>query len=521
MDEKRLHPAVVPLFITLIFAAVFFFSPAAHAYTLPTFSFADLNTIWTDACGEDKDHGIIERFVLCSRLTVNNVFLYFIFYVYPAFEEVIYAAITFCIILFGIKAMSGNMENVGRESFLLAIKVACVVYFTSNLDFVFNSMIGIMDSLLDLVTRFTKINGSVLGKLKCADDSFFGDSVIQSTLYDFGLSSWPFWKRLDCILNGVIGLGQDPVSGKYNVRFSQGVLAFFIYCIASGLWGFFIFLMGFVMCITLVLCAMRAVQLYMLCFIMLAILTIMGVIFIPMILFKNETTSQMFKKWSISGIGYMLQPVLMFAFMSLLMTAYDQIMFTGKSSVFYALAGDASQEQDFNLHQYLETNKVYTTDENRFEYFLDPAQFNTQEPCKDGAVEKDSGVLGNAFCLDGGASAAGASDAIRQGIDFKAIKWDVLGKVREPALTPYFPDETVNVQYTVASAMLMAALAIYVFNMFITYLPQIVGQIGSGTDKLKGAKQLSEAGFDLPGGGAASRAIGRVGSGIEAKLGFR
>lgn len=519
MDENKLHPAIAPFFIFLSVAVVLFFAPAAHAYTLPKFfDFGSLETIWTKTCGEDKNHGVIERFVLCTRMTVTNVFYYFIFYIYPAFESVIDAAITFCVILFGIKAMSGNMENVGRESFMLAIKIGFVIYFTSNLDMVFDTMIELMDSLLNLVTEFTRLSTkSPLAALKC-DDTL---GPVDFILTNFGLSQWPFWKRVDCILNGVIGLGQDPVSGRYDVRFSQGVMAFFIYCLASGLWGFFIFLMGFVMCTTLVLCALRAVQLYLLCFIMLAILSIMGVIFIPLILFKNETVNAMFKKWVVSGLGYMIQPVLMFAFMSLLMTAYDTIMFSGKTSVFYALAGEASKDKNFNLHQYLETNHVYTTNSAMFEYFLDPGEFNTQEPCKDGAVQQDSGVLGNALCLDGGASAAGASDAIRQGLAFKAIDWEILGNVRNPAMHKYLPDVKVNTQYTVAAAMIMAALAIYVFNMFLTFIPQIVGQIGGGADKLKGAREVSQAGFDLPGGGAASAAIGRVGSGIEAKLGFR
>lgn len=504
-----------------LFATLIFIPGVAHAnpYAAPTFNISTfLANFWGNVCKEDADHGLVERFVLCTRMTVKNVFGYFIYHVYPAFSGAITAAMTFAIILFGLKALSGGMDNVARSCMLMALKLACVMYFTMNLDWVFDTFIAIMDSLLNMVSRYAVIgSGSPLSALKCEFTLQFGPVTINpASLFS---SEWPFWKRVDCIIDGVIGLN------KNEFRLSNGLMAFFIYALATGLWGFIVFLLGVVICITLVLCALRAVQIYLMSLIMIAILCIMGVMFIPLILFDNQEIKKLFKKWAITTGGYIIQPVLMFAFLSLLMTVFDVIVYSGKptltggfSSLMYTIAGDkVGNPATFNLQKYMSDNNLWDArTENNFKFFIDPTPFQTSDPCAD-----DQGGLGNVPCMIDPNATAGAFAEIKEGLDFKAIDWAAVGRARTPPFPTIKADMAENVQYNVAASMIMATLAIFVFNTFMTYLPQIIGSLSGGADRIKSGAKAAEAGFTLPGSSGASTLVGKMGSGIEGKLGWR
>lgn len=488
------------------------------AYTLPPgfdiANFFDFD-FWQNECREDADHGLVERFVLCVRMSVFNTFDYFTFYVYPAFSRAITAAMTFAIILFGLKALSGGMDNVARSSMLMGLKLACVMFFTMNLDWVFDNLITIMDSLLNMVTKYAVIgSGSPLSALKCE----FASGPLQWALSLAG-ADWPFWKRVDCILDGVIGLNMD------EFRLSNGLLAFFIYALGTGLWGFIIFLLGMVICITLVVCALRAVQIYLMSIIMISIMCIVGVMFIPLIMFDNHEIKKLFKKWVITTGGYIVQPVLMFAFLSLLMTVFDVIVYSGRptasggfSSLMYTIAGNAANNPTtFSLQQYMDDNQLWNAKtENNFKFFIDPTPFETSASCTE-----DQGGLGNVPCMIDPNATAGAYSEIKQGLDLKAIDWEKVGQTRNPPFPTIKTNMAENVQYNVAASMIMATLAIFVFNTFMTYLPQIMGSLGGGADHIKSGAKVAEAGYSLPGSSAASSVVGKFSSGIEGKLGWR
>ncbi|MFO1241788.1 MAG: type IV secretion system protein [Rickettsiales bacterium] len=535
---ERSNARLALCFILLAVFATLFLTPisahAANPYAALPFDImgyfdADGDGVfdfWSNTCKEDTDHGLIERFVLCTRMTVTRVFSYFLYNMYPFFEPIVYAALTLSIILFGVRALAGAMDNVARSCMLMALKLACVIYFTTSLDDVFEVMTTIMDNLLYEVTQFAYIGGShasPIAKLRC---EFNPGALFVFNALDFSGSHWPFWARMDCIVDGVIGLSHDNATGRYDIRLSQGLTAFFIYALASGLWGFIIFAIGMVICITLVLCVLRCVQLYLLSFIMITILCLMGMLFIPLILFDNQVIKEMFKKWVITGIGYIIQPVLMFGFLSLLMTVFDVIMFSGTEgtngygSLMYTIAGKESEKRDFNLQKYLADNNMYDLNRSNFDYFLDSSVYNTQSPCT--GPMADQGALANIPCLVDAPATTDAVSNIAKGIDMKAINWQKVGELRNPPFRSYKADMTENVQYNVAAAMIMAALSIFVFNTFMTYLPQIIGTLGSGGDRnITSTSGVAQAGYDLPGTGAASSAVGSLGRGIEGKLGFR
>ena len=81
----------------------------------------------------------------------------------------------------------------------------------------------------------------------------------------------------------------------------------------------------------------RSVYIFISAYIAFALMILVSPIFIPMTLFRS--TKAYFEKWLRLTIGFVLQPVFIFVYLTMMLAAYDTIVFDGERSLYRAVVG--------------------------------------------------------------------------------------------------------------------------------------------------------------------------------------
>ena len=259
---------------------------------------------------------------------------------FPAFQatmrRAVRAALMLYIILFGIKmALGGEMPDKG-EFFKLGAKYILVLYFSVGI-FVGNSggRAVYSDGINAYMLPIFETGASDLANMVYSAAGVQGLCAYPptGTAYHSGYSYLAFWDSLDCrilyylgvdlsrIVNGVAGtvtwlilvglLGAPTIVMIIIPGILSGQLIFAVFAIAFAM--FVISIMIYILNITIL--SMIAV----------AILIYMAPIFVPMALF--EVTKGYYDGWLKLLISYALQPMVMTAFMAMMITVFDQTMF--------------------------------------------------------------------------------------------------------------------------------------------------------------------------------------------------
>jgi hypothetical protein len=282
-------------------------------------------------------NGVANRVVACIRMTVHEAADNYFTGIYLIFARAIGAFLTIGVIVYGVMLASGQVEKLGRDTMILGIKVAFIVYFVTNADELYWMAVRIMDELANaFLVHAVWPGGSGTG---CA---------MLSTV----------WNRLDCLLDGVIGITNPniPADGALKTltgdALQRGMLAFFFQLMTSSSLTFVIGLMGMIFTYTLVFFVIKTIFAYLVSFLVLVFLLMLTPIFVPLVLFK--VTKQFFDKWVRLVMSCILQPVLLIAFISMAISALDVTVFSGPTSFMRIVAGDAAKNGNFNINQYLD-----------------------------------------------------------------------------------------------------------------------------------------------------------------------
>jgi hypothetical protein len=144
-----------------------------------------------------------------------------------------------------------------------------------------------------------------------------------------GYDPTDIWGRVDCALNTLIGSIFNPK------LLLAGLLGFFVCAFISGSFGLFIALIGFAIIFVLIFALLRATYVTITAYVALALMAIISPIFITCILFG--TTRAYFEKWLKLTMSFILQPIFLFAYLAMMLAAFDTVIYDGKYSVYRAI----------------------------------------------------------------------------------------------------------------------------------------------------------------------------------------
>lgn len=442
--------------------------------------------------------GIASRFVPCIRAVVIDAAYLFFDEVYPLFENAIYAALTLAVILYGVMLVTQWVPTpkASTETFIFIIKIGAVVGFTSNIEIIYNLSISLLDGFIYSVTNYS-FSGYGGFALRCPPGTEF-----EGASYGPGSADWmPLWHRIDCVLDRVIG-----INARAGEEISSGILAFLWDNAFTGAMGIMVFLGGLYMIASLIMGLFRAIAQYIISIMLLGLIVMTGLIFIPFILFR-QTAMEYFRKWLRIFISTILQPVIVFAFMSVLITALDVTMFSGPNSFYRTVAGDNSDAADFSLSRYMVDRNLYRAAQ-AGPYVQDNAPLPDQAPTaesgrRDGMNTPDDPRRRN----------AGSLNELLVGIEYKEIDWVKLCNARgssSPTINCGNANETMR--EAVGNSLIMSIITVFLLIQIMNQIPLIA------QDLTGGARESVNTG-GLAGNSLMSRGLSNATGNISQRIG--
>lgn len=209
-----------------------------------------------------------------------------------------------------------------RQGYILAMKAGVLIMLFTGTAFNFPILFGwILDGVEDLLGAVTSY--ATYTYTFAASCQFYGGVPAAGSM--------TIWYHIDCALDALLGRILP------GTTVASGLAGFFVAAILSTTAGIFIGFMGFFLIVDLLYAIFRAVYIFIMAYMAIAVMAIIAPIFLPMILFT--VTRGYFEKWLKLTLGFILQPIFLFAYLAMLLAAFDTVVYSGPYSLYRTLAG--------------------------------------------------------------------------------------------------------------------------------------------------------------------------------------
>lgn len=250
---------------------------------------------------------------------------------FPGFQDTMRNAVRSClmlyVILFGLKTVLGADAPNKKEMFIFGAKFLLVMYFSVGINININTnqeaeySDGITKYMLPLF-----INGSSdLANIVYTAGGSEGLCSYTDESYPDGYSYLSLWDSIDCRILYYFGIDQstftEDVIELSNLK--PILLGLLLPAIFSFQLIFLVFsIMFFLFFLSIII---YFVNVTVISIILITILVYLAPVFVPMVLF--DVTKKYYEGWLKLAISYALQPMIIAAYIAMMMTIYDQTMF--------------------------------------------------------------------------------------------------------------------------------------------------------------------------------------------------
>ncbi len=440
---------------------------------------------------------LTEAIVDCISYTVREAFTIFITTLYPKISAIVGACVTLAVVIFGTLVASGMIEKSSRDTFVTLFKVACVTYFvqTSTVLWLYDASQGTMDELTGIVWTFGETAGA--------------DELCVDT--GGGGSAGTIWDSVDCALDVIIGLkgvqdggaaaGTGDTRTEGGAGIGRGLIAFFMMNMANPGFGFFIGLMGLYIIWSFLMALIKAIHTYLASILAISFMFLLSPLFISVLLFKK--TRQYFDKWCRMIGSFILQPVILFAFLSLFMTALDYVLVSGERSLLNAACGTQCAERKMTPNRFLENSNAIESKGLHEEIVPTKSyQYTTN-------LNAEQQGLVRPLVREGSATTpatTGDKGAIQIGSSYDAVQYEALAN----ALGGGDAEEKAK---EIMLATVLVVLTMFVFLSFLNYIPILATDITGGVFEVPNL--AAEVGAKLPMGEQMERASQSVSNAVR------
>lgn len=313
-----------------LWAAAVMAPTVAYAYVF-NYSYSPLsNGVVCPPSGSNV--GITERVVYCVKTSVLSAVHYHLGALSTYVAGAVAAAISLAITVWGAMMAMGKASAPTRDLAVLLVKIGCVLLFTANFGNLFGRILDALEYMLYLVTSFSSFSTLM--------------SCHNSTVTVGQLSGWNaapeynmhVWQRVDCVLQTLVGGVFRITNAPASSTLLLGFTGFLAAALFSGTAGVFIAIMGFLLIAQLLMALARAVYIYLTSYIAFAVMVLISPFFLPLMLFR--ATKAYFEKWLKLSMGFLLQPIFLFAYLAMLAAAFDTVIYSGNRSIARAITGE-------------------------------------------------------------------------------------------------------------------------------------------------------------------------------------
>lgn len=278
---------------------------------------------------------MLRRIMPCVKETLLAATNVFVEPLVKFMGGIVSAVGTLAIVLHGIKLVGGTVSATWRDSMVLMAKLGGMVYFSNHIAYSTDNPGGFaiyplaLDVMDDMCSRL--IGYALQGSLF----NFWGDCMAwtNSTGADFH-SSNIIWDYLDCTFEMVIG---GILRAANSTTITYGIMGFLMACLVSKGLGVAVGMIGFYLIGQFMTAVVRALYIFIGGYLGVTLCMLIAPMFIPCLLLRS--TIGYFKAWLRALIGFMLQPMIVSAYLGMLLTAFNVVILDGPYSLTAALVG--------------------------------------------------------------------------------------------------------------------------------------------------------------------------------------
>lgn len=401
--------------------------------------------------------GFTERVVSCIKETILTATEDFLLQFSNYMAYATSAACILAISLWGVLVATGKRHALSKDGYILALKIGGVLMASASYSVWFPAVLDSLDWLLGVVSTYAVNFSNLANNMDCPANG--GDPALA------------IWNTVDCALQTLVGGIFDPST------LMMGVGGFFFACLLSSALGIFIALLGAYLIGSLLITIARALYIFISAYLGVTVMFLIAPIILPTILFSP--TKAYFDKWLRLTLMFFIQPLFLFAYLSMLVAAFDTVVYTGPNSLYRAIAGDNVDEPGFEMGEWL-LNGTYSENEiGGVGIELDPGQV---ERTLGASVPKNTGAGGIMGEVAGGQlmnwqgdifntfgiGNAGVSDALfnEPKLPTTTVDWDVTAARAGASNTT---DYVINLLL----ALLMAVVTSYILLKLLDFIPYI------------------------------------------------
>ena len=412
--------------------------------------------------------GVVERVVNCIEQEVLNVGRQFIGIIYTPLSNTITVVLILGVIFYGVALLMGMVEKVARDTFVVVLKIAFILFITQNMLWVLNAAIGAFRDLMTLVVQWSTITLTIGGTMRCPP-AIFGT----------------VWSRIDCLLGTLIGF-----QGTNGIDMSDSLVAFFFYHFMSGATGIIIGIIGLWLIFAFVMGLLKATATYILAFMALVMMMVVGILFVPLLMFK--VTYDMFKRWARICIAMILQPLILFAFLNVVLAAFDAMLFASNDSVMRTFAGPGFSRTD-NLTDYLQDNNLLMEEYKAACLEMNATEQSTVSQLDLGTNVAQGGLVSHLGQYTGGRNLYDCQEGVQEDIPLRIDLMRI--DYENGAAVPGAAGEAASLD-AMLGAMIAAGLVGFILVALLDYIPKMAEDLSGGVAEAAGvARAASE---DLP-----------------------
>ncbi len=327
MRASSLYRLFCALFICALFYALL--APEASAQQC----IKDVSNLGTPAeeandCQRDIE-GITRPIMCCVQNVTNAIVDDYLARMADQLRNAVLAMMMLAIILLGyrIALRAEDTDSAKGATMSLLFKLLIVSYLVlevgiaewgplmiSSSQAVASALLGALPFTVDHIGQQSYVSNALPGDITTISD-------LEPPFMPDNPGGQELWYRFDQMIYAVLGIGYDTPSIPGG---AIGIAAVLVGLIFLGPFGFVIFTLVIPLIIALIIGAATAVLTFAVTFLASAFLMSLAPLFIPMVLFRR--TANLFNGWLAQLLSYSLQPILLTAFLVLMLNIMDGIM---------------------------------------------------------------------------------------------------------------------------------------------------------------------------------------------------
>ncbi len=398
-------------------------------------------------------------------------------------RDTILAVFVMAIATFGILLLGGEGIYVSQRGITLLLKIGAILMFLDNFGGLYPKLLDAMEETLNIMASPVANPTGTMGISIWKD----GCSIAPSTTADGNIIT--IWGMLDCYIEFLLG-GIFSKTTLYT-----GIIGFIIGVLFTGTVGLFIALIGFYLIALAIFTIARVVYIFIIAYVAISFVVLIAPICLPCILFA--TTKDIFDGWLRLLISFFVQPIFLIGYLIMFLLAFNTTMFHGKYSLYYAIAGETSQNPGFKIGEWLsepskhiyhkqviDKDNVVVDQKGAYNNFVRTASGDPQDiiPNPTGSTDIVGGLKNPGSAVFFFGDALNPLNYFETGKEIDMVDWKKLAEEAYPTeyaaaadKDKFYKDYVIRVFLT----FLMAAIMMYIFYSLLEYIP-FIGTMSMG-----------------------------------------